>query len=118
MIFGPLTKELEILWSALAPACVYPGSVLTMANQLETKHLAGVVHGRQLENSCAHPVLGQPDYHIKASKEFSVTRNPNPFGLLSSIIRIIATLLQRTWTRCCWLDDDLKSCRETPIAVL
>ena len=65
-----------------------------------------------MRENCAHPVLGQPDDHIKASKDSQYATRHNPFVYFHSIIdhptcaEHVVPLLR--------LDDDLKSAAKTP----
>jgi hypothetical protein len=110
--FGLLAKNLDPDGQALGAGCVYPDSVLTVANQLETKHLSWKGYMEDMPENCTHPVLGQPDSHIKASNDSQYATRHNPFVYFHSIIdhptciEHVVPLSQ--------LDDDLKRVTKTP----
>jgi len=110
--FIPLTKMLDRDGQALGAGCVYPDSVITIANQLEAKQLNWKGYMEDMDENCGHPVLGQPDNHISASKESQYATRHNPFVYFHSIIdhptckEHVVPLTQ--------LDDDLKSVAKTP----
>jgi phosphatidylinositol-3-phosphatase len=84
--FKSLIKGLGSDGQALGAGCVYPDSVLTIANQLEAKGLTWKAYMEDMQTNCEHPVLGQPDTHIKASKESQYATRHNPFVYFHSII--------------------------------
>ncbi len=110
--FRPLTEKLDPDGQALGAGCVYPDSVPTIANQLEAKHLTWKGYMEDIRENCTHPVLGQPDNHIKASKESQYATRHNPFVYFHSIIdhptcvEHVVPLAQ--------LDNDLISVAKTP----
>lgn len=110
--FQPLTKELGPDGQALGAGCVYPESVLTIANQLEAKHLSWKGYMEDMDENCEHPAVGQPDNHIKASKQSQYATRHNPFVYFHSIIdhpacaEHVVPLAE--------LDDDLGSIGHTP----
>jgi phosphatidylinositol-3-phosphatase len=110
--FRSLTKKLDPDGQALGAGCVYPASVPTIANQLEAKHLTWKGYMEDIGENCAHPVLGQPDNHVRASKESQYATRHNPFVYFHSIIdhptclKHVVPLVQ--------LDNDLKSIAKTP----
>jgi len=84
--FQPLTKELGPDGQALGAGCVYPDTVLTLANQLEAKHLSWKGYMEDMNENCEHPAIGQRDNHIKASKESQYATRHNPFVYFHAII--------------------------------
>ncbi|MGA2410329.1 MAG: alkaline phosphatase family protein [Candidatus Binataceae bacterium] len=84
--FQPLAKALDADGQALGAGCVYPDSVSTIANQLEAKHLAWKGYMEDMNENCEHPGIGQPDTHIKASKQSQYATRHNPFVYFHSII--------------------------------
>ena len=110
--FGLLTKTLDPDGQALGAGCVYPDSVLTIANQLETKHLSWKGYMEDMREDCTHPVLGQPDNHIKAGKDSQYATRHNPFVYFHSIIDH-PTCVENV-VPLSRLDDDLKSVTKTP----
>ena len=110
--FCPLTDKLDRHGQALGAGCVYPESVLTIANQLEAKHLTWKGYMEDMPENCGHPVLGQLDSHIKASKESQYATRHNPFVYFHSIIdhpTCTAHVVPLTA-----LDNDLSSIAKTP----
>jgi hypothetical protein len=81
-------------------------------NEKDCIRSAQVKDGRVLAGSRTHPVLGQPDNHIKAGKDSQYATRHNPFVYFHSIIdhptcmENVVPLSQ--------LDDDLKSVTKTP----
>jgi hypothetical protein len=110
--FSSLTKTLDRDGQALGAGCVYPESVITIANQLEAKHLTWKGYMEDMDENCGHPVLGQPDNHISASKQSQYATRHNPFVYFHSIIdhptckEHVVPIAQ--------LDEDLKSVATTP----
>jgi hypothetical protein len=110
--FRPLTKTLDKDGQALGAGCVYPDSVLTIANQLEEQHRTWKGYMEDMPENCAHPEPGHPDGHVKASKESQYATRHNPFVYFHSIIdhptcaEHVVPLGR--------LDHDLRSVGETP----
>jgi phosphatidylinositol-3-phosphatase len=110
--FSPLIKELDPNGQALGSGCVYPDAVQTIANQLDVKHLTWKGYMEDMDETCGHPALGQPDNHIHASKESQYATRHNPFVYFHSIIdhptctQHVVPLVQ--------LDNDLNSVATTP----
>jgi hypothetical protein len=84
--FRSLRKGLDSDGQASGAGCVYPDSVLTIANQLETKGLAWKAYMEDMERNCEHPVLGEADAHVKASRKSQYATRHNPFVYFHSII--------------------------------
>ena len=112
--FRSLTKTLDRDGQALGAGCVYPDSVITIANQLEAKNLTwkGYMEDLDMDENCGHPAIGEPDNHISASEESQYATRHNPFVYFHSIIdhptckEHVVPLTQ--------LDDDLKAVAKTP----
>jgi phosphatidylinositol-3-phosphatase len=86
--------------------------VLTIANQLEAKHLTWKGYMEDMQTNCEHPVLGQTDSHIKASKDSQYGTRHNPFVYFHSIIDH-PTCTQHV-VPLGRLDDDLGNVAKTP----
>ena len=84
--FQPLASAPDKDGQALGAGCVYPSSVQTIANQLEAGHLTWKGYMEDMHGTCEHPALGQPDSHIKASKDSQYATRHNPFVYFHSII--------------------------------
>jgi phosphatidylinositol-3-phosphatase len=110
--FQPLTKDLGPDGQALGAGCVYPYSVLTIANQLEAKHLSWKGYMEDMDKNCEHPILGQVDQHVKASRASQYATRHNPFVYFHSIIDQ-ATCAERV-VPLAQLDNDLDRLANTP----
>ncbi|HUN59370.1 MAG TPA: alkaline phosphatase family protein [Candidatus Binataceae bacterium] len=84
--FKPLTASLDPDGQALGAGCVYPESVITLANQMEAKHLTWKGYMEDMDTNCEHPALGQPDGHIHATEQSQYATRHNPFVYFHSII--------------------------------
>jgi len=110
--FRPFRKELDANGQALGAGCVYPDSVLTIGNQLEAKHLEWKGYMEDMDTNCEHPVPGQVDRYIKASKESQYATRHNPFVYFHSIID--HTTCSQHVVPLAELGDDLASAAKTP----
>jgi hypothetical protein len=110
--FQPLVKALDKDGQALGAGCIYPSSVLTIANQLEASHLTWKGYMEDMHGNCEHPALGQPDNHIKASKESQYATRHNPFVYFHSIVDHPAC--KDNVVPLAQLNDDLGSGEKTP----
>jgi phosphatidylinositol-3-phosphatase len=110
--FSLLSRNLDEQGQALGAGCVYPESVLTIANQLEAKNLTWAGYMEDMESNCDHPQLGKPDHHVQASRTTQYATRHNPFVYFHSIIDH-GTCAQHDvpLTR---LDTDLKAVGTTP----
>jgi phosphatidylinositol-3-phosphatase len=110
--FAPLTKQPGPDGQALGAGCVYPESVVTIANQLEAKRLTWKGYMEDMDTACEHPALGQPDTHVRASRQSQYATRHNPFVYFHSIIdhptcaEHVVPLKQ--------LNSDLESVAKTP----
>jgi hypothetical protein len=110
--FRPLVNGLDPNGQVLGVGCVYPEVVRTIANQLDDKHLTWKGYMEGMLASCEHPVLGEYDNHIRASKESQYATRHNPFVYFHSIIdhptcaQHVVPLTQ--------LDHDLQAVAQTP----
>jgi phosphatidylinositol-3-phosphatase len=110
--FALLSKGLDENGQALGAGCVYPGSVLTIANQLEAKQLNWAAYMEDMESNCEHPRVGQRDDHFFASKRTQYATRHNPFVYFRSIIdHANCTERDVPLSR---LDHDLKQLATTP----
>jgi hypothetical protein len=78
----------------IGQGCVYPASVKTVADQLETRGLSwkgymedmGADPVRDNGTTCAHPAIGTPDRTQQASPDDQYATRHNPFVYFHSII--------------------------------
>ena len=77
----------------IGTGCVYPSSVPTIVNQLESKGLSWKGYMEDMGNdpsresaTCGHPVIGQPDGTKKAAKGDQYASRHNPFVYFHKII--------------------------------
>jgi hypothetical protein len=66
--------------------CVYPSSVLTIATQLERKGLIWGGYMEDMGRTCQHPVVNEPDDHVKAKPGDQYATRHNPFVYFHSLI--------------------------------
>jgi phosphatidylinositol-3-phosphatase len=104
---------------AIGNGCVYPASVLTIADQLQAKGLSWKAYMQDMGNdpmresaSCAHPPLGAPDNTEGAQIGDQYATRHDPFVYFHSIIDSPACARQVVNLRA--LGDDLHSIATTP----
>jgi phosphatidylinositol-3-phosphatase len=105
----------------LGQGCVYPASVKTIADQLETAGQGwkgymedmGQDPARDNGTSCAHPAIGTPDRTQQASATDQYATRHNPFVYFHSIIDRPQACGARDVPLTA-LTDDLKTARTTP----
>jgi hypothetical protein len=71
---------------AVGDGCVYPGSVKTVADQLEAKGLTWKGYSEDMGTPCRHPQLGSPDDTQKAKPGDQYAARHNPFVYFHSIV--------------------------------
>ena len=103
----------------IGDGCVYPAHVLTIANQLERKHLTwgafmedmGKDPARE-SSTCAHPAIGSTDNTEGATADDQYATKHNPFMYFHAIIDFPSC--QRNVVPLTKLEDALKSSDRTP----
>jgi phosphatidylinositol-3-phosphatase len=84
--FAPPDAALDGDGQVHGSGCVYPSTVLTIANQLEAKGLTWRGYMEDMSRNCQHVELGHEDDHIQARPGDQYATRHNPFVYFHSII--------------------------------
>jgi hypothetical protein len=84
--FAPPDAALDHDGQVHGSGCVYPATVLTIANQLEAKGLTWRGYMEDMGRNCEHPGLGLDDDHIHAQPGDQYATRHDPFVYFHSII--------------------------------
>ena len=113
--FAPPDGALDRDGQVHGSGCVYPSTVLTIANQLEAKGLTWRGYMEDMSRNCQHPEhpeLGPKDDHIHAQPGDQYATRHNPFVYFHSIID--QPTCEKHDVPLTALDVDLKSVATTP----
>ncbi len=99
--------------------CVYPGSVKTIANQLEGRHLRWKAYMEDMGNdppresaTCGHPQIGAPDLTVRATATDQYAAKHDPFVYFHAIID--SPMCAESVVSLRGLEHDLRSPSTTP----
>jgi hypothetical protein len=110
--FAPPDAALDRDGQVHGSGCVYPSTVLTIANQLEAKGLTWRGYMEDMSRNCQHLELGHKDDHIHARPGDQYATRHNPFVYFHSIID--HPTCKEHVVPLTALDEDLKSVATTP----
>jgi len=83
--YEPVTPPTVVSGIAMGTGCIYPGTVGSVATQLQGKGLTWKGYMESMAQPCQHPAVGQADPNVLATATSLYATRHNPFVYFSAI---------------------------------